>query len=488
MHKLVQDGLTFDDVLLIPLKSNTLLKDISLSTNLTKLIKLNSPIMSASMDTITESRMAIALARQGGIGIIHKHMPIEEQAGEVDKVKRSEFGVIKNPFSLGPNHYVYEADELMSKYHISGVPITEDDKLVGIITNRDLRFKVNNHKKIYEVMTRENLVTAPEGTTLEQAKQLLVEHKIEKLPIVDKNGDLKGLITTKDIAKAIEYPNSAKDKNGCLLVGAAVGITSDMMERVEALVNAKVDVISIEVVHGHCKGVIDAIKSIKSRFPDLQVIAGNVATAEATIDLIQAGADAIKVGVGPGSVSTTGVISGVGFPQITAIYNCAEAAKPFGIPIIADGGIRFSGDVVKAIAAGANVAMMGRLFAGCDESSGKIEIYQGRKFKVYRSTGSISDIENSDNESSLYFKGKVNTLIPEGVEGRVSYKGSVKEVIYELLGGVRAGMGYCGASAINDLKENARFVKITSAGLHESRPHNIHITKHSSNYSTGFNL
>lgn len=488
MHKLTQEGLTFDDVLVVPLKSDISLSNINLSTNLTKSIVLNAPIMSASMDTVTEARMAIALARQGGIGIIHKNMSIEEQANEVDKVKRSEFGVIKNPFSLGPNHYVYEADELMAKYHISGVPITEDDKLVGIITNRDLRFKMDHHKKIYEVMTRENLITAPVGTTLEEAKVILVKHKIEKLPIVDHKGDLKGLITTKDIAKTIQYPNSAKDKHGCLLVGAAVGITNDMLERVKVLVEAKIDVIVVDTPHGHSKVVIDAVNLIKKEFPNLQLIAGNVGTAEATLELIKAGADAIKVGVGPGSVCTTGVIAGVGVPQVTAIYNCAEAAKPYGIPIIADGGIKFSGDIVKAITAGANVVMMGSIFAGCDESPGEIELYQGRKHKIYRSMGSIADIEYANTNVNGYLEDRNETLVPEGVEGRIAYKGSVKEVIHELLGGVRAGMGYCGADSVEFLKENGKFIKVSAAGLHESHPHNIHITKETANYSVGYNF
>lgn len=488
MHKLAQEGLTFDDVLVVPLKSDISLNNINLSTKLTKSIVLNAPIMSASMDTVTEARMAIALARQGGIGIIHKNMSIEEQANEVDKVKRSEFGVIKNPFSLGPNHYVYEADELMAKYHISGVPITEDDKLVGIITNRDLRFKLDHHKKIYEVMTRENLITAPEGTTLEEAKVILVKHKIEKLPIVDNKGDLKGLITTKDIAKTIQYPNSAKDKNGCLLVGAAVGINNDMLERVKVLVEAKIDVIVVDTPHGHSKVVIDAVKRIKKEFPNIQLIAGNVATSEATLELIGAGADAIKVGVGPGSVCTTGVIAGVGVPQVTAIYNCAEAAKPYGIPIIADGGIKFSGDIIKAITAGANVVMMGSIFAGCDESPGEIELYQGRKHKIYRSMGSIADIEYPNNKQNDYLEDRNQTSVPEGVEGRVAYKGSVKEVIHELLGGVRAGMGYCGAESIEFLIENGMFIKVSASGLHESHPHNVHITKDTPNYSVRYNF
>jgi len=483
MHKLIQEGLTFDDVLMVPSKLELSLDKISLTTNLTKSITLNAPIMSAAMDTVTEARMAIALARQGGIGIIHKGLSIKKQASEVDKVKRSEFGIIKNPFSLGPNHYVYEAADLMEKYRISGVPITEDDKLVGIITNRDLRFKIDYNKKIYEVMTRENLITAPEGTTLDEAKVILVKHKIEKLPIIDKKGDLKGLITTKDIAKAIEYPNSAKDKNGCLLVGAAVSVGDDMLGRVEALVDARVDVVVIDTTHGHSDLVINAVKLMKKEFSDLQVIAGNVATAEATEELIQAGADAIKVGVGPASVYTTGVIAGVGVPQITAIYDAAQVAKSYNIPIIADGGIRFSGDIVKAIAAGASVVMTGSLLAGCDESPGEIDLYQGRKYKTYRSMSSLSDMQISPTpENNKYTADVTETIVPEGIEGRVPYKGAAKEVIHELLSGLRVGMGYCGAKDVNHLIENGRFIKISAAGLSQVHPHNVDVTKASLNY------
>ncbi len=481
MHKLVKEGLTFDDVLLIPAKSDVLPKNVDLSTNLTKTIKLNVPIMSAAMDTVTEARMAIAIARQGGMGIIHKNMSIEKQATEVDKVKRSEHGVISDPFFLSANHYVYEANALMAKYHISGVPITENGKLVGIITNRDLRFETDHNKKIFEVMTKEGLVTAPEGTTLEEAKQILLKNKVEKLPIVDSKNILKGLITIKDIEKAIKYPNSAKDKSGRLVVGAAVGATKDFLDRVAALVDNKVDVVVFDTAHGHNVEVINAVKLTKSKYPDLQVIAGNVATGEATIDLIEAGADCIKVGIGPGSICTTRVIAGIGVPQFTAIYDCAEAAKPYGIPIIADGGIKFSGDITKAIAAGANVCMMGSIFAGCEESPGNTELFQGRKYKVYRGMGSLAAM--ADGSKDRYFQEDAKKFVPEGVEGRIAYKGLVADEVFQLLGGLRSGMGYCGASSIEYLKENGRFIKITSAGLRESHPHDIQITKESPNYS-----
>ena len=482
--KIVKQGVTFDDVLLIPAYSQVLPKDVDLSTQLTKKIKLNIPVMSAGMDTVTEARMAIAMARQGGMGVIHKNMSIEAQADEVDKVKRSEHGVITDPFYLSPEHYVYEANELMAKYRISGVPITEGTKLVGIITNRDLRFETNHNRKIKEVMTKENLITAPEGTTLEEAKEILAKHRIEKLPIVDKSGNLKGLITIKDIEKAILYPNAAKDENGRLLVGAAVGVTSDVIDRVAKLVEAKVDVIVVDTAHGHSQGVIETLKKIKSIYPDLQVIAGNVATAEATKALIEAGADAVKVGIGPGSICTTRVIAGVGVPQITAIMDCSEAAKPYGIPIIADGGIKYSGDIVKAIAAGASVTMMGGIFAGTDESPGETELYQGRKYKVYRGMGSLAAMEKGSKDR--YFQQDAKKLVPEGVEGRVPYKGPVEDTIFQLMGGLRAGMGYCGARNIKELMENARFVQITSAGLKESHPHDIHITKEAPNYSVEY--
>jgi len=484
MQKIVKQGVTFDDVLLIPAYSQVLPKDVDLSTQLTKKIKLNIPVMSAGMDTVTEARMAIAMARQGGMVVIHKNMSIEAQADEVDKVKRSEHGVITDPFYLSPEHYVYEANELMAKYRISGVPITEGTKLVGIITNRDLRFETNHNRKIKEVMTKENLITAPEGTTLEEAKEILAKRRIEKLPIVDKSGNLKGLITIKDIEKAILYPNAAKDENGRLLVGAAVGVTSDVIDRVAKLVEAKVDVIVVDTAHGHSQGVIETLKKIKSIYPDLQVIAGNVATAEATKALIEAGADAVKVGIGPGSICTTRVIAGVGVPQITAIMDCSEAAKPYGIPIIADGGIKYSGDIVKAIAAGASVTMMGGIFAGTDESPGETELYQGRKYKVYRGMGSLAAMEKGSKDR--YFQQDAKKLVPEGVEGRVPYKGPVEDTIFQLMGGLRAGMGYCGARNIKELMENARFVQITSAGLKESHPHDIHITKEAPNYSVEY--
>lgn len=484
MHKIIKQGITFDDVLLVPAYSQVLPKDVDLSTQLTKTIKLNIPVMSAGMDTVTESRMAIAMARQGGIGIIHKNMSIEEQADEVDKVKRSEHGVITDPFYLSPEHYVYEANELMAKYRISGVPITEGTKLVGILTNRDLRFEINHNRKIKEVMTKENLITAPEGTTLEEAKEILSKYRIEKLPIVDKEGNLKGLITIKDIEKAILYPNSAKDKNGRLLVGAAVGVTGDVLDRVEKLVQAKVDVIVIDTAHGHSQGVLDTIKKVKNAYPELQIIAGNVATGEATKALIEAGADAVKVGIGPGSICTTRVVAGVGVPQITAIYDCAEAAKPYGIPVIADGGIKYSGDIVKAIAAGASVTMMGSIFAGCEESPGETELYQGRKYKVYRGMGSLAAMEKGSKDR--YFQQDAKKLVPEGVEGRVAYKGSVEDSVYQLMGGLRAGMGYCGTKTIAELRENGRFVQITGAGLKESHPHDIHITKEAPNYSVEY--
>jgi IMP dehydrogenase len=484
MHKLVKEGLTFDDVLLIPAEANFLPKDVNLSTRLTNNIMLNAPLLSAGMDTVTESRMAIAMARQGGIGIIHKNMSIEEQAMEVDKVKRSEHGVITDPFFLSPNHYVYEADELMGTYHISGVPITENNKLVGIITNRDLRFETDHNKKIYEVMTKENLVTAPEGTTIEEAKNILTKYKIEKLPMIDDKGNLKGLITIKDIEKTIKYPNSAKDKKGRLLVGAAIGNTSNVFDRVRALVEAHVDVVIIDTAHGHSRFVLDTVYKLKETFPTLELIAGNVATGEATEALIKAGADAVKVGIGPGSICTTRIIAGIGVPQITAIFDCAEAAGKYNIPIIADGGIKFSGDVVKAIAAGADSVMIGSLFGGCDESPGDIELYQGRKYKVYRGMGSLAAMEKGSKDR--YFQEENKKFVPEGVEGRIAYKGPAAEVVFQLLGGLRAGMGYCGTQTIEELRTKAQFVKITSAGLRESHPHDIQITKESPNYSVEY--
>ena len=481
MGQIIGEGITFDDVLLVPAYSEVTPNQVSLKTNLTKKIKLNIPMMSAGMDTVTEHRMAIAMARQGGIGVIHKNMSIEQQADEVDKVKRSEYGVITDPFSLTAEHTLQDADDLMAKFRISGVPITEGKKLIGILTNRDLKFEEDFTKKIKESMTTKNLVTAKEGITLEEAKKILAKARVEKLPIVDDDFNLKGLITIKDIEKAIKYPLSAKDEKGRLLCGAAVGITANLMERVDALVKAKVDVIVVDSAHGHSKNIIDAVKRIKEKYPELQVIAGNVATAAATKALIEAGADAVKVGIGPGSICTTRVVAGIGVPQITAIMDCYEAAKETGVPIIADGGIKFSGDMTKAIAAGANVCMMGSIFAGCDESPGDFELYQGRKYKVYRGMGSIAAMENGSKDR--YFQTDAKKLVPEGVEGRVAYKGTVEDTIFQLIGGIRAGLGYCGAPDIETLKETAQFVKISAASLKESHPHDIQITKEAPNYS-----
>lgn len=481
MGQIIGEGITFDDVLLVPAYSEVIPNQVSLKTNLTKKIKLNIPMMSAGMDTVTEHRMAIAMARQGGIGIIHKNMSIEQQADEVDKVKRSEYGVITDPFSLTAEHTLQDADDLMAKFRISGVPITEGKKLIGILTNRDLKFEEDFTKKIKESMTSKNLVTAKEGITLEEAKKILAKARVEKLPIVDDDFNLKGLITIKDIEKAIKYPLSAKDKQGRLLCGAAVGITANIMERVDALVKAKVDVIVVDSAHGHSKNIIDTVRKIKEKYPELQVVAGNVATGAATKALIEAGADAVKVGIGPGSICTTRVVAGIGVPQITAIMNCYEAAKESGIPIIADGGIKFSGDMTKAIAAGANVCMMGSIFAGCDESPGDFELYQGRKYKVYRGMGSIAAMENGSKDR--YFQTDAKKLVPEGVEGRVAYKGTVEDTIFQLIGGIRAGLGYCGAPDIETLKETAQFVKISAASLKESHPHDIQITKEAPNYS-----
>ena len=474
-------GLTFDDVLLVPQRSEVLPKEINTSTFITKNIKLNMPLISAAMDTVTESRLAIAMAREGGMGIIHKNMSIENQAMEVDKVKRSEHGVIVDPFYLSPEHKVFEAMDLMEKYRISGVPITEDGKLVGIITNRDLRFETNYNKCIKEVMTREHLVTAPEGTTMEQAQETLRKYKIEKLPIVDQNGYLKGLITIKDIEKAIQYPNSAKDSRGRLLVGAAVGVTKDMMERVKALVEVKVDVVTLDSAHGHSRNIMNAIKTIKESYPDLPVIAGNVATGEAANDLIDSGADAIKVGIGPGSICTTRVVAGIGVPQITAIHDCYEIAKKRGVSVIADGGIKYSGDIAKAIATGASVVMIGNLFAGTEESPGESEIYQGRRFKVYRGMGSLGAMKKGSKDR--YFQEDANKLVPEGVEGRVPYKGPLSDTVFQLVEGLKHAMGYCGTKTIEELKTQAKFIRITNAGLKESHPHDIYITKEAPNYS-----
>ncbi|WP_069650301.1 IMP dehydrogenase [Caloranaerobacter ferrireducens] len=482
MEKFLKEGLTFDDVLLIPAKSEILPKEVSVETYLTRKIKLNIPIMSAGMDTVTESRLAIAIAREGGIGIIHKNMSIESQAMEVDKVKRSEHGVITNPFYLSPEHNVSDALELMERYHISGVPITDENKkLVGIITNRDIRFETDTSKKIKEVMTKDNLVTAKKGISMEEAQELMKKYKIEKLPLIDDDGRLAGLITIKDIEKSIEYPNSAKDSKGRLLVGAAVGVTKDMLDRVKALVDAQVDVVVIDTAHGHSKGVLEAVSKIKDKFPELQLIAGNVATAEATEDLIKAGADAVKVGIGPGSICTTRVVAGVGVPQITAIYDCAQAAKKYNVPIIGDGGIKYSGDIVKAIAAGADVVMMGSLFAGTEESPGETVLYQGRRFKVYRGMGSMGAMASGSKDR--YFQEDSKKLVPEGVEGRVPYKGPLKDTIFQLVGGLKAGMGYCGTPTIKELQERGQFIRITQAGLIESHPHDIQITKEAPNYS-----
>ena len=482
MGQIVGEGITFDDVLLVPGYSEVTPNMVDLSTYLTKTIKLNIPMMSAGMDTVTEHRMAIAMARQGGIGIIHKNMSVEAQAEEVDKVKRSENGVITDPFYLSPEHTLEDANNLMAKFRISGVPIvTEDKKLVGIITNRDLKFETDFSKQIKESMTSEGLVTAREGITLAEAKEILAKARKEKLPIVDENYVLKGLITIKDIEKQIKYPLSAKDSQGRLLCGAAVGITANVMERVAALVEAKVDVIVLDSAHGHSKNIIEAVKKIKTAYPDLQVIAGNIATGEAAKALIEAGADAVKVGIGPGSICTTRVVAGIGVPQITAVMNCYNVAKEYGIPVIADGGIKFSGDMTKAIAAGANVCMMGSIFAGCDESPGTFELFQGRKYKVYRGMGSIAAMENGSKDR--YFQTDAKKLVPEGVEGRVAYKGTVEDTVFQLIGGLRAGMGYCGTKDIETLKQEGKFVKISSASLKESHPHDIHITKEAPNYS-----
>lgn len=482
MSQIIGDGITFDDVLLVPQYSEVTPNMIDLTTHLTKKIQLNIPMMSAGMDTVTEHRMAIAIARQGGIGIIHKNMSIEAQAEEVDKVKRSEYGVITDPFYLSPEHTLEDANALMAKFRISGVPITEGRKLVGIITNRDLKFEEDFSRKIREVMTSKNLVTAKEGVTLAEAKKILAKARVEKLPIVDDDFNLKGLITIKDIEKQIKYPLSAKDEQGRLLCGAAVGITKNVMDRVTALVNAKVDCIVIDSAHGHSKNIITTLKEIKAAYPDLQVIVGNVATGEATKALIEAGADAVKIGIGPGSICTTRVVAGIGVPQVSAVMDCYEAAKPYGVPIIADGGIKYSGDMTKALAAGASVCMMGSMFAGCDEAPGEFELYQGRKYKVYRGMGSIAAMENGSKDR--YFQTEAKKLVPEGVEGRVAYKGTVEDTIFQLVGGIRSGMGYCGAKDIKTLQETGKFVKISAASLKESHPHDIQITKEAPNYSS----
>lgn len=480
----LREGLTFDDVLLVPQRSSVLPKEVDLSIQLTKKIRLNVPLLSAAMDTVTDARMGIAIAREGGLGIIHKSMSIENQASQVDKVKRSEHGVITDPFYLSPNHRISDAKALMARYHISGVPITDDDMcLVGILTNRDLRFETDDTRYIHEVMTSKDLVTGPEGTTLDDAKQLLAAHKIEKLPIVDADYKLRGLITIKDIEKAIKYPNSAKDANGRLLSGAAVGIAQDTVERVQALVEAKVDVISIDTAHGHSQGVLQAVASLRNRFPDITLIAGNVATAAATRDLISAGADCVKVGIGPGSICTTRVVAGIGVPQITAISDCAEEADKHGVRIIADGGIKYSGDIAKAIGAGAAAVMLGSLLAGTEESPGDMEIYQGRSFKVYRGMGSMGAMAQTHGSSDRYFQEDAKKLVPEGVEGRVPFKGSLADTVFQLMGGLRSSMGYCGTPTIEGLRTGAEFIRITGAGLEESHPHDIFITKEAPNYS-----
>ncbi len=481
MGRIISDGITFDDVLLVPSYSEVIPNQVSLATRLTNKIRLNIPMISASMDTVTEHRMAIAMARQGGLGIIHKNMSIDAQAEEVDKVKRSENGVITDPFSLPPTATLRDAENLMAKFRISGVPITEGKKLVGIITNRDLKFETDFSKKVTESMTSENLVTAKEGVTLEEAKLILAKARKEKLPIVDDDFNLKGLITIKDIEKQIKYPNSAHDEQGRLLCGAGVGVTANVLDRVSALVDANVDVVVVDSAHGHSANVIRAVGMIKDKYPELQVIAGNIATGEAALDLIKAGADTVKVGIGPGSICTTRVVAGIGVPQISAIMNVYEVTKQYNIPLIADGGIKYSGDITKAIAAGADVCMMGSMFAGCEESPGEYELYQGRKYKVYRGMGSIAAMENGSKDR--YFQENAKKLVPEGVEGRVAYKGSVEDTIFQLLGGLRSGMGYCGAKDIRTLQETGKFVKISAASLKESHPHDIHITKEAPNYT-----
>jgi len=479
----LRTGLTFDDVLLLPAQSSTLPRDVDTSVALTPGIKLNIPLLSAAMDTVTDARMAIAMAREGGLGIIHKNMTIEEQASQVDKVKRSEHGVITDPFFLSPDHLIRDAEALMARYRISGVPITRGKKLVGILTNRDLRFETDDSRRIEEVMTSKNLITAPVGTTLEEAKKLLAAHRIEKLPIVNDQYELCGLITIKDIEKATKYPNSAKDLHGRLLCGAAVGITTDCLTRVEALVKAKVDVISIDTAHAHSKGALNMMRDIRAAYPELPVVAGNVATREATAALIDAGASCIKVGIGPGSICTTRVVTGIGVPQITAIADCAAEAQKRGVVVIADGGVKYSGDIPKAIAAGAGAVMIGSLFAGVDESPGDMEIYQGRSFKVYRGMGSLGAMQQAHGSSDRYFQENAPKLVPEGVEGRVPYKGPLSDTVFQLIGGLRAGMFYCGTPTIEELRKNGRFIRITGAGLQESHPHDISITKESPNYS-----
>jgi inosine-5''-monophosphate dehydrogenase len=481
-NKFAKEGLTFDDVLLVPRKSSILPRDVDVSTVLSPSVKLNIPLISAGMDTVTESALAIAIAREGGIGIIHKNMSVAQQAEEVDRVKRSESGVITNPFSLTPEHHVYDAEELMGKYRISGVPIVDaDSKLVGILTNRDLRFVHDYSIKIKEVMTQEDLVTAPVGTTLQQAEGILQRHKIEKLPLVDESNTLKGLITIKDIEKAIQFPNAAKDHHGRLLVGAAVGVSKDTFERAEALVQSGVDALVVDSAHGHHIDIVAMVRKLREKYPDLTLIAGNVATGEATRDLIEAGASVVKVGIGPGSICTTRIIAGIGVPQITAVYDCATVAREYNVPIIADGGIKYSGEITKAIAAGASCVMLGSLFAGTEESPGESEIYQGRRYKSYRGMGSIGAMKEGSKDR--YFQENESKLVPEGIEGRVAYKGPLKDIIHQLLGGLRSGMGYCGTATIEELKNDTQFVRITGAGLRESHPHDVQITKEAPNYS-----
>ena len=480
-YKFGKRGLTFDDVLLIPAESNVLPADVDLHTQLTKKITLNIPVMSAAMDTVTESRMAIALAREGGIGVIHKNMSIGQQAEQVDMVKRSENGVITDPFWLGPGHTLGEADELMAKFRISGVPICDGGKLIGIITNRDMKFETDMNQLIDNVMTRDHLVTGPEGTTLDEAREILRKHKIEKLPIVDDQFHLKGLITIKDIEKAQVYPNSARDEKGRLLAGAAIGVTADVLDRVAALVEAGADVLCLDSAHGHSRNILECVMRIKSLYPDVQLVAGNVATADGTRALIEAGADCVKIGIGPGSICTTRVVAGIGVPQVTAVFDAAQVAAEYGVPIIADGGIKYSGDIAKAIAAGGNVVMLGSLLAGCEESPGDTEVYQGRQFKVYRGMGSLGAM--SKGSKDRYFQQDNKKLVPEGVEGRVPYKGPVSETIYQMMGGLRSGMGYCGCGTIEELRTRAQFTQITAAGLKESHPHDIYITKEAPNYT-----
>jgi IMP dehydrogenase len=481
-NRFIGEGLTYDDVLLVPAESDVLPADVDLSTYLTKKIKLNVPVMSAAMDTVTEARMAIAIAREGGIGVIHKNMSIDTQAEQVDMVKRSENGVITNPFSLTSGHTLGDADALMGKFRISGVPIVDDNGcLIGIITNRDMKFETDMSRRIDEVMTRENLITGIEGTTLEEAKTILQKNRIEKLPIVDKNNKLKGLITIKDIEKVLKYPNSAKDSNGRLLCAAAIGVTNDVLDRSKALIDAGVDVLVLDSAHGHSANIMRCVSLVKEKFPDIQLIAGNVATAEATEALIKAGADCVKVGIGPGSICTTRVVAGIGVPQVTAVLQCAEMADKYGIPVIADGGIKYSGDIVKAIAAGGKVVMLGSMLAGCEEAPGEMEVYQGRQFKVYRGMGSLGAMQKGSKDR--YFQTNNKKLVPEGVEGRVPFRGAVSETIYQMMGGLRSGMGYCGAHNIEELRTNSKFVRITSAGLKESHPHDIYITKEAPNYT-----